>query len=343
MKKAQAVKVLLFSLCIFLFPKSPLTKTQYKLLDAIVRDDPQAVEAAIKEGAPANSDLLGLPFLYTACLMGKFKAARVLVERGADVNAAGPFLGFTPLHWAAAANEADFVEFLISHGAKVNAATRREYKTTEKRGFPKGITPLDMAVAAKAEKAAEVLRKHGARRNVLDLYLNTDFMKKMRAWKVARLKALLVLYEADEENLEEIERLIKEGLDPNALFTSPFGVTVTLLDVAAVKDDIEIAKLAFKYGAKVNLPHMCNLSPLHWAALMGSYKVAKYLLEKGEDPNHALTCSLPMTSMLTSGKKAAIILKYGATPLGIATSLNEQRMIELLKSYGAKQGKNLKK
>jgi uncharacterized protein len=72
------------------------------LLDAVRRlaDDDGAVSAAF----------------VLACRNGHTDVARLLLTRGADVNARG-FFSATGLHWAAIEGHADTVRFLLEHGA----------------------------------------------------------------------------------------------------------------------------------------------------------------------------------------------------------------------------------
>ena len=61
------------------------------------------------------------------------EAARLLLDRGADVNAANE-AGQTPLHAAAAIGANGVVRFLVERGARLDAKTRQ------------GRTPLDEAL-----------------------------------------------------------------------------------------------------------------------------------------------------------------------------------------------------
>lgn len=99
---------------------------------------------------------LGLTELHRMCgYPGNEATARMLVERGANVNAkvtGTTKTGYTPLHFAAEANNAQIMEFLISQGAEVNAKSTDRY----------GATPLAAAVGARATDAIRVLIAHGA-------------------------------------------------------------------------------------------------------------------------------------------------------------------------------------
>lgn len=92
--------------------------------------------------------------LSLAVWRGHKEVAKLLLEKGADVNAR-TIDGDTPLHGAA---ESDYMgrnnrnavaELLLAHGAEVNA--KNKY----------GDTPLHKAVEAGHKDVAELLRKHG--------------------------------------------------------------------------------------------------------------------------------------------------------------------------------------
>lgn len=80
----------------------------------------------------------------------RVEVAKLLVAHGAIVNAVGEF-GETPLHQAAAWDNADMAEYLISIGANVNAE------------IMSGKTPLSLAIKYNFEDVAQVLRTYGAR------------------------------------------------------------------------------------------------------------------------------------------------------------------------------------
>jgi ankyrin repeat protein len=101
--------------------------------------------------AQARSDDDFTPLHYAAFFDGA-EAARLLVERGADVDAyADNELGVRPLNSAAAARKADVVAVLLERGADPNAPTKG------------GFTPLDAARENGDDELAELLRSHGAR------------------------------------------------------------------------------------------------------------------------------------------------------------------------------------
>ena len=89
--------------------------------------------------------------LHLACFFGHPQAARLLVERGADVgDVARNELKVQPLHSAAAARQLEIVELLLDRGADPNARQQGAH------------TPLDAARQGGDDALAELLLARGA-------------------------------------------------------------------------------------------------------------------------------------------------------------------------------------
>ena len=71
---------------------------------------------------------------------------RLELNRGADVNARGGFLGWTPLHWASA-EEPAIIELLLDRGANIHI---RDYE---------GETPCQLSNENTALDGTEVLQR----------------------------------------------------------------------------------------------------------------------------------------------------------------------------------------
>jgi ankyrin repeat protein len=104
---------------------------------------------------------------YTTALLkiaqvGDVNAVRLMLDRGADVNAVDP-LGRTPLMYAAASDlqDLDVVKLLVERGADLNA------KDAHKQGGDSGLTPLDIAKLHGETPVVAWLVKSGAKETVL--------------------------------------------------------------------------------------------------------------------------------------------------------------------------------
>ena len=94
----------------------------------------------------------GFTALHLAAFFGQAEAAKILLERGAEVNlvARNASIHVTPLHSAAAGSHAEIVKLLLEHGADPNAAQDG------------GFTPLHSAAQNDDRESAEALLEAGA-------------------------------------------------------------------------------------------------------------------------------------------------------------------------------------
>lgn len=94
--------------------------------------------------------------LHAALFGRQSKTARLLIERGADLNArrggkGWPRAGWTALHYAASYGMIELLELMLGRNADPNTCDDQ------------GQTPLSIAVAMKHDEAANLLRQKGAR------------------------------------------------------------------------------------------------------------------------------------------------------------------------------------
>lgn len=95
--------------------------------------------------------------LHMAVLSDQRQVARLLIEKGANINApAKDEYGGTPLHWAAALGRVEMARYLIDTGADVNARDKNGYT-------PLDATALDQYSEKKSRLAiAELLQESGS-------------------------------------------------------------------------------------------------------------------------------------------------------------------------------------
>jgi ankyrin repeat protein len=111
---------------------------------ALLDSDPSLLDARSDDGYPA----LGLAIFFR-----QPEVARLLIERGADVNAAADnAMRVAPVHAAAGVCDHDTLRLLLERGADANAKQQQDY------------APLHTAGARGDRTMAELLLAHGADR-----------------------------------------------------------------------------------------------------------------------------------------------------------------------------------
>lgn len=116
----RAGMLLLIGFCLI-----PVTSQAAAIHDAAKKGDVAAIAAALDAGANVNeSDGLAAPLHY-AVNRQHLDAARLLLERGADVKAVSK-LGGTPLMAAVAKNRPEFITLLLAHGADPNSTAGKQ-------------------------------------------------------------------------------------------------------------------------------------------------------------------------------------------------------------------------
>ena len=110
----------------------------------MLRDDPSLIGQFSNDGYPP----LGLAIFF-----GNRELAKVLIEKGADVNAASTNAQrVAPLHAAAAVCDHEIIRLLLERGADPNAQQQNDF------------TPLHTAAARGDIEMAKLLLAHGANR-----------------------------------------------------------------------------------------------------------------------------------------------------------------------------------
>ncbi|RGP69537.1 nacht and ankyrin [Fusarium sporotrichioides] len=201
-------------------------------------------------GAPTASRL------YYACQAGLPVVARVLIDKGADVDAVGENCS-TGLQAASREGHYNVVKLLIDEGADVNDPGR---------------------IYGNALQAASFGDHYNIVKLLLDKGADVNAQSGRGDWGTAlNVASSLGRYEV-------VKLLLENGADANA--EGGYGYSTALKD-ASVAGHYEIAKLLLEKGADVNPSgnYLRYGTALQDASRAGHYEIVKLLLEKGADIN----------------------------------------------------------
>jgi ankyrin repeat protein len=174
--------------------------------------------------------------LLLACFNYHIEAAKLLIQRNAEVNLADS-IDYTPLHAAVLRGNFELVEILLSLGAKVDVKAHCNCQS-EEFGWESDLTPMHIAARNGRAKIIEALLSHGASIDQGDLYKRTPLM-----------------YAARMGNLNATKILLSHGAQVNIKSEEDYGQTLqskigwTALDFAIEGNHQDIVQLLRKYGA----------------------------------------------------------------------------------------------
>ena len=267
---------------------------------------------------------------------GSVEEVTKLIKAGANVNATSDF-GRTPLSFAAEnCSNPEILRVLIENGANVNAAHKYVYGTYEWPGYVlSGEMGTPLTLAAKYNSNPEILRlliENGADvvksiegERALDYAEGNKALKGTDAYNLLREETVRILKNPTEILLalsksattEEVKQFIQEGADVNAVKDVGYKYRTLLMSVAEYNPNPEILRLLIENGAKVNAVDRYGQTSLMLAAMYRSNpEFLMVLLENGADVN--------------GGDE------YGWTPLMLAAGYNSNaNVLRLLIENGA--------
>lgn len=229
---------------------------------------------------------------------------RSLLDASPDLLHAGDAGSSQPIHWAVMTRQIDIIDELLDRGADINAKRQdgaRPIHLTNGDYNYRGWRDVPHDWPTTPGQVLGHLRKRGA---------YCDINTAAHSGDIERVRELL------DEDPTLANRVGEHG-------GYYLGGGAPLKNAAA-RGHIEIVKLLLEHGADPNLPEE-QIAPhghaLYSAVYNGHYEVAKLLLEHGAYPNPEVESS--------------------ADALSMAKGRKDQKMVDLLCSYGAARSMDL--
>jgi ankyrin repeat protein len=234
-----------------------ITQEDKKNFEAILNNDFIKVETLLQQDVNVNvqQGRFGNTPLHVACSKGNEEIVRLLLKKGANVDAQNRQRSI-PLHVACGRGNVEIVELLLKQGTGVNVQNKC------------GDTPLHIAFRKGNEKTVELLLDAGVDVNVQGRFGNTP------------LHYACLSGRAD---VEIVKLLLDAGADINVQDKDKN----TPLHYACLngRADVEIVKLLLDAGVDVNVQNKDKNTPLHSACFNGRRDVVELLLKQGADVN----------------------------------------------------------
>src|SRR5262245_59772846 len=229
---------------------------------------------------------------------------RSLLDASPELLHAGDERSNQPIHWAVMTRQLDIIDELLARGADINAARfdgARPIQLTNGDYHYRGRRDVPKDIATTPADVLALLRARGAYCDICT------------AASVADLDRVRELLDQDPSLANRVSEYVTYYLGSGAPLKN-----------AAARGHIEVVKLLLERGADPNLPEE-GIAPhghaLYSAVANGHYEIAKMLLEHGAYPNPEVESS--------------------ADALSRAIGNSDQKMIDLLCSYGASRAVHL--
>lgn len=234
---------------------------------------------------------------------------RSLLDASPELLHAGDGRSNQPIHWAVMTRQIDMIDELLERGADVNAARfdgARPIQLSNGDYNYRGWRDVPKEITATPHEILDHLRARGA-------YVDIN-----TAASIGDLERVRELLDRDPSLANRVSDYVTYYIGSGAPLKN-----------AAARGHIEIVKLLLERGADPNLREE-GIAPhghaLYSAVYNGHYEIARLLLEKGAYPSPAVESSadaLSIARMNKDEKMAELLCSYGAA-----------RSIDLLSYYG---------
>jgi uncharacterized protein len=323
------------------------------LPEAAEQGDLKTVAALVQKSDVNSAKGDGMTALHWAAYRDDLDMARVLIQAGANVNAANRLKAVTPLLIASNAGNAAMIDLLLKSGADANLANTL------------GTTPLMLAAASGKSDAVKTLLDHGANVNAREssrrqtalmfaAALNRDAVVRLLASRGADLNATSKIIPINADIVDEDGNSIpapsrtgatKKRGEEEGKVAGMGGLTA--LHYAAREGLMATIQALVEAGVDVNKVSPVDKSTsLVIAISNGHYDVAKYLVDHGADPNLETIDGLAALYATVESRWAPVA--WTPTASTSASGITQQRtgyldLVRLLLEHGANPNAKINK
>ncbi|KAL3587781.1 hypothetical protein FPOAC2_13692 [Fusarium poae] len=188
--------------------------------------------------------------LMIASFYGHYVIVKLLLDKGAEIEAKDSEYGQTPLSWAAGNGRDAVVKLLLDKGAEVDVKDKGDR------------TPLSWAAEKGHDAVVKLLLDKGAEIEAKD----SEYGQTPLSWAAGNGRDAVVKLLLDKG----VKTEVKDGI---------YGQTP--LSWAARSGRDAVVKLLLDKGAEVDVKDKGDRTPLSWAAGNGHEAIVKLLLDKG--------------------------------------------------------------
>jgi ankyrin repeat protein len=323
------------------------------LTEAAEQGDLNAVQSLVQRADVNAAQGDGMTALHWAAYRENVEMARVLIQAGANVNAANRLKAVTPLLIASNAGNAVLIDLLLKSGADANLANAL------------GTTPLMLAAASGKVEAVKALLDHGANVNAREsarrqtalmfaAALNRDAVVRLLAVRGADLNLTSKVVPINADIVDEDGNSIPAPSRTGGTKKRGAGEGkvagmggLAALHYAAREGLIPAVQALVESGVDVNKTSPVDKSTALVVAISnGHYDVAKYLVEHGADANAETIDGLTALYATVESKWAPVA--WTPTASTSASGITQQQthyldLMKLLLQHGANPNAKINK
>ncbi len=247
--------------------------TDVQLINAAKSGNIKVIKDSLDQGLkPDTVDKSGVPILILAVSNGKYPAAELLINEGANLRATD-IKGNTILHILASGTRKEAVslmELAIDKGADINALN---YKSPRQ-------TPAEIAVSRGNLIILELLMNKG---------VGADYTFGNKP---------MVVYAYETGQIKAMKYIIEKGANIDSENTN----RDSLLQMAVMKNDMTTVKFLAEKKASLDRKGSMGRTALMMAADKGYLKIAEFLLQNGCSPESADYSGKNLMHLFAAGK-----------------------------------------